>query len=166
MGNNNILITHTEPHVRLCFTSQHTKENETMKRKTTLEQINSMSDHKGKQILLDSLPDIQSMIVVDNDLLPERYRQYKQSDISNRFNPDTQSFLSYGRTLSELETLRSKFDQIDVENDLANFETRSKEIRLESYIDNAENIKPVLVDNDRLYAAQIRFANAIGLFDE
>ena len=128
-------------------------------------ELNAMSEHKGKSIIVDGLDDLKSMIVVDNSLLPARYQQHKRTDISNIFNTKTESFLSHGQSLQDLETLVDKFAMEETERDLINFEKRSKEIRLEEY-ENKLHIKPVLIDNDRLYQKQLSFCLALGLLDD
>ena len=129
-------------------------------------ELNAMSEHKGKSIIVDGLDDLKSMIVVDNSLLPARYQQHKRTDISNIFNTETGSFLSHGQSLQDLETLVDKFAMEETEQDLINFEKRSKEIRLEEYENNTLHIKPVLIDNDRLYQKQLSFCLALGLLDD
>ena len=112
-------------------------------------ELNAMSEHQGKSIIVDGLNDYKNTIMVDNSLLPERY-QHKRTD---------------GQSLQDLETLVDKFAKEETERDLINFEKRSKEIRLEEY-ENKLHIKPVLIDNDRLYQKQLSFCLALGLLDD
>jgi len=134
----------------------------------TLEQINSMADHPGKQILLNARTEWMDCIVVPNNCIPEHMRQHKRSDVGlNTENPESNHV--YGRTLSELDDITEQEYNDTLVQDEIEFEKMLKRTRLEVYTeqnDNGEQLSPFMTDEDRLYRCQLNFCKAIGLLDD